>query len=100
MSVENVKAFFKRLEEDEAFRAEFAQNKMLEKGNQESILKAASEAGYPFSSEELKQVKSEPLTEEQMVRVAGGLEYLNCLLTGYDKSGEFNTICYVYGFRI
>ena len=105
MSIENVKAFFKRIEEDEAFRNEFAQNRAIEKGSQDSLLKAAADAGYPFGIDELKQVKSEPLTDEQLTKVSGGgLSWGGCIylgfaqdLTDYDGDSQEIGFCIVYG---
>jgi len=76
MSVENVIAFFKRMEEDEIFRNEFVEIERAEKGNIEAILKVAAEKGYAFTMEDLKQaqeeMKEEELSDNQLEKVAGG----------------------------
>jgi predicted ribosomally synthesized peptide with nif11-like leader len=87
MSVENVKAFFKKLETDEAFREEFAKSELIEKGNQESILKAAEAKGYSFTMDDLKQAQEEhkdsELSEDDLDKVNGGVLYGACLFYGY-----------------
>ena len=90
MSVENVKAFFKKIEEDESFRKELADKGALEKGNKDSIFKAAADAGYPFTKEELEQAKAEPMTDEQLASVAGGTFASNCLIIGQIDQGDPN----------
>ncbi|MGE4267237.1 MAG: Nif11-like leader peptide family RiPP precursor [Deferribacterales bacterium] len=88
MSVENVKAFFKRIEEEEDFRNVFLKNEKLEKGNPDSILDAAAQAGYPFTTEDLNQAKEElknsELSEEELQRIAGG--------------GWGAAICFIWGY--
>lgn len=90
MSVENVKSFFKRLEEDEAFRDEFAKSGTLEKGNRESILKAAAEAGYGFTADDLEEAKKDTLTDEQLDKVAGGVDlgWGACFIVGFGVNSE------------
>ena len=87
MSVENVKAFFKKLETDEVFRDEFTKSEMLKKDNKESILKAAEANGYPFTMNDLKQAQEEmkdiELSEDELEKVAGGAGFGICLLVGY-----------------
>ncbi|MGE4267233.1 MAG: Nif11-like leader peptide family RiPP precursor [Deferribacterales bacterium] len=84
MSAEKVKEFFKRLEDDEAFRDDFLKDETLEKGNTEAVCKAASAKGYEFSADDLKAAKEEmkdtELTDEQLDKVSGGTTYwlLNC----------------------
>ena len=74
MSVENVKAFFKRLAEDEAFRTEVMQ---AEKEGLNAFFKAAADAGFAFTEEEFAQVKDESLSDEELEKVAGGLWDIN-----------------------
>ncbi|MGE4267224.1 MAG: Nif11-like leader peptide family RiPP precursor [Deferribacterales bacterium] len=77
MSVEKVKEFFKRLEDDEAFRDDFLKDEKLEKGNYKAICKAASTKGYEFTAEDFKAAKEEmkdtELTHEQLEKVSGGV---------------------------
>ncbi|MGE4267225.1 MAG: Nif11-like leader peptide family natural product precursor [Deferribacterales bacterium] len=77
MSVEKVKEFFKRLEDDEAFRDDFLKDETLEKDNYEAICKAAFVKGYEFTLEDFKAAKEEmkdiELTHDQLDKVSGGI---------------------------
>ncbi|MGE4267238.1 MAG: Nif11-like leader peptide family RiPP precursor [Deferribacterales bacterium] len=81
MSIENVKAFFSRLETDEDFRSELVQHKSLEKENPDSVFKAAGDVGYPFTKEEFELAKNEinniELTDDQLQKVAGGIPLIS-----------------------
>ncbi|MGE4267234.1 MAG: Nif11-like leader peptide family natural product precursor [Deferribacterales bacterium] len=86
MSVEKVKEFFKRMEDDEAFRDDFLKDETLEKGNTESVCKAAAARGYEFTADDLKAAKEEmkdtELTYEQLDKVSGGFKIGWCWVTG------------------
>ncbi|MGE4267227.1 MAG: Nif11-like leader peptide family natural product precursor [Deferribacterales bacterium] len=77
MSVEKVKEFFKRLEDDEAFRDDFLKDETLEKDNYEAICKAAFVKGYEFTLEDFKAAKEEmkdiELNENQLAGISGGV---------------------------
>jgi len=114
MSVENVKAFFEKIEKDEKFREEFLKNEKLEKGNPETIISAASEAGYTFTNEDFEAAKKEldarELTPEELERISGGIGVGFCYRfgAGYfftdlggDKSVDPGStgFCFVVGFN-
>jgi len=86
MSVENVKAFFEKIEKDEKFREEFLKNEKLEKGNPETIISAASEAGYTFTNEDFEAAKKEldarELTPEELEKISGGIGIGFCIQCG------------------
>lgn len=107
MSAENVRAFFKKLESDEAFRNEFMQNSSVAKGSADSIYKAAADAGFPFTKEELKLAKSScrEMSDEELDEVSGGgLSWGFCAyfgfaqdLTDYDGEADEMGVCFIYG---
>jgi len=115
MSVENIKSFFKKLEDDENFRNEFLKNGKIEKDKPETILMAASEAGYPFTMEELETVKNEEkekeLSPEELEKIAGGYGIGLCfnIGTGYfdymvnqDEKVDYHakhSICVIFGLN-
>lgn len=80
MSVENVRSFIKRLEEDEAFRTEFMKNSVKDEAD---FIKYVADAGYPFTADDMAQVRAESLSDEQLEAVAGGgISQGFCLVSG------------------
>ncbi|MGE4267229.1 MAG: Nif11-like leader peptide family natural product precursor [Deferribacterales bacterium] len=81
MSAEKVKEFFKRLEDDEAFRDDFLKDETLEKENTEAVCKAAAARGYEFSAGDFKAAKEEmkdiELSHDQLEKVSGGGDVYN-----------------------
>ncbi|MGE4267223.1 MAG: Nif11-like leader peptide family RiPP precursor [Deferribacterales bacterium] len=112
MSVEKVKEFFKRLEDDEAFRDDFLKDEKLEKGNYEAICKAASAKGYEFTAEDFNVAKEEmkktELTSDQLEKIAGGAGLGICFVGGYGSwyssesgyhEGSSYGFCLIFGFN-
>ncbi|MGE4267230.1 MAG: Nif11-like leader peptide family RiPP precursor [Deferribacterales bacterium] len=115
MSVEKVKEFFKRLEDDEAFRDDFLKDETLEKSNTETIFSAAAARGYKFSADDLKAAKEEmkdtELTNDQLDKVSGGVGLGICFVYGIGlfgvSDGENNAViegvtagvCFGVGFN-
>lgn len=114
MSVENIKSFFKKLEDDENFRNEFLKNGKIEKDKPETILMAASEAGYPFTMEELETAKKEEkeLSPEELEKIAGGIGVAICFNLGVgafdykqhqDTQSDYlynrNAVCFILGLN-
>jgi len=90
MSADNVRAFFKRIEEDETFRNEFLKSESLDNENKDSYLKIAAAMGYSFTAEELEQTKAEmdneELSDDELDNVAGGAIHTSkdgCISSGY-----------------
>ncbi|MGE4267231.1 MAG: Nif11-like leader peptide family RiPP precursor [Deferribacterales bacterium] len=112
MSVEKVKEFFKRLEDDEVFRDDFLKDETLEKGNTETIFRAAAALGYEFSADDLKAAKEEmkdiELTNDQLEKVSGGFGFAFCVGYGYGywtvvdndntASGSGGAVAFCLGF--
>ena len=57
MSVENVKAFYKRIQEDEEFRAEMNQDETLKNLDIAKLITFASKHGYEFTEADIKKHK-------------------------------------------
>ncbi len=70
MSIESARAFFKRFNEDEAFRASLESSNCKE--GRAGIIK---QAGYDFTEDEINEVMSEPqeLDLDDLEAVAGGV---------------------------
>lgn len=75
MSVENVKAFFKRLEEDAEFGKEFLDSGFI-KDDVESLIGTAAKLGFSFTKDDLDSVRSAKadgeLNEDKLSGVSGG----------------------------
>ena len=71
MSVQNVTAFAKKLDGNEALQN---QVKALTPGDSAGLLKLASEQGFEFTTQELRTVLTQAgeLSDEQLDQVAGG----------------------------
>jgi len=100
MSVDNIKAFFKRLEEDEKFREDFKNSVDIDRENPSSLAVAAEKAGYSFTMDEWMQLRQETidseLSESELEKVSGGHGVGICLIIGY---GNFNTTTVDYDFN-
>jgi predicted ribosomally synthesized peptide with nif11-like leader len=59
MSVENVKAFYKRLREDEEFRTEIAQDESLKDVDIGKLITFARTHGYEFTEADVEKHKEE-----------------------------------------
>ena len=59
MSIENVKAFYKRIKEDEAFRTEINQDETLKDLDIPELIRFASNHGYEFTEADIKKHKEE-----------------------------------------
>ena len=82
MSVENVKAFFQKLETDEAFRDKLTQDERMADKSLTSLIAVAQSDGFSFSEAELKQArkdqKEKELSEEELGKVVGGTWHYYC----------------------
>jgi len=80
MSVNNVKAFFQKMEEDEQFKNEIMNIEKKFKNDGEAMLKAISEKGYSFTSEDYTNVMKnmDELSEADLDKVAGGTSQQQC----------------------
>jgi predicted ribosomally synthesized peptide with nif11-like leader len=91
MSVENVKSFYKRLEEDEEFRAEIAKDETLKDLDIGKLVTVASKDGYEFTETDFEKAKEEygdtELSEAELEKVAGGLGYGVCVFVGIGLFG-------------
>ena len=94
MSVENVVNFFKKLEQDEAFRIKLAKDERLKNKSFDSLRTVAAAEGFSFSEDEFKQAQEDmkdiELSEEELDKVAGGvgIGIGVCLLVGYSGWGK------------
>jgi predicted ribosomally synthesized peptide with nif11-like leader len=59
MSVENVKAFYKRIKEDEEFRTEMGQDETLKDLDIGKLITFARKHGYEFTEADIKKHKEE-----------------------------------------
>lgn len=97
MSVENASAFFKKLEEDEAFRTRILKDERLKNATPETILGVAEAEGFPFTLDELKQaqeaLKDVELSDEELEQVvgAGGACYIFGVGVGIWYDSEANS---------
>ena len=94
MSLENVKAFYQRLAQDEQFRSELSKVKSKAECSQ-----LVQQAGYNFTQEEFENYTSEllessenetqfqdaleELEEEELAAVLGGLRWADRFLSAY-----------------
>jgi predicted ribosomally synthesized peptide with nif11-like leader len=70
MSVENVKKFYKRMEEDEAFRTAVANDTTL---NTEEVIAVAARHGYEFTETEYAiAMEDSGLSDSELEKVAAG----------------------------
>jgi predicted ribosomally synthesized peptide with nif11-like leader len=78
MSVENVKAFYKRIQEDEEFRAQINQDETLKNLDIAKLITFASKHGYEFTEADIKKHKEgyrKPLlTEDQLELIREEME--------------------------
>jgi len=79
MSVENVKAFFGKVEGDKGLQEELKalaeERKAQEDAAMAKVVAVAAKAGFPFTADDLSKVQSEAvgeLSEDQLRQVAGG----------------------------
>ncbi len=66
MSLDQARAFLEKMKSDEAFR-----NRIFAIEDVDARLVAASEAGFEFTEEEVKEVHSE-LSDDELDQAAGG----------------------------
>ena len=59
MSVENVKGFYKRLEEDEEFRTEITKDETLKDLDIGKLITVATKHGYEFNEADFQKAKEE-----------------------------------------
>jgi predicted ribosomally synthesized peptide with nif11-like leader len=59
MSVENVKSFYKRLEEDEEFRTKVTKDETLKDVDLGKLIRVASKHGYEFTEADVKKAREE-----------------------------------------
>lgn len=78
MSVENVKAFFAKVEGDKALREKFeSMVQEMRKATLAKVVKMASAAGYSFTAADVVEARKAALgklSEDEMKQVAGGAE--------------------------
>ena len=73
MSVENVKKFYQRLEEDDAFRVAVANENALNDAVTEKIIAVAGKHGYEFTETEYAAaMENSELSDSELEKVAGG----------------------------
>ena len=107
MAEEHVRAFFKKVEEDENLRDRYqsllkgmADSEVDEDHAMKEVVQFASLNGYEFTSEDAKLVaesmQGEELSDEELEVVAGGTDWL--LFTSL--SGSESRICFIVGWRI
>ena len=76
VSVENVKAFFAKMEGDKALREKFeSMVQRMRKGALGEVVKMASAAGYKFTAADLAEARKATvgaLSEDELKQVAGG----------------------------
>ena len=72
MSLDQARAFIEKMKSDEAFR-----NRIVAIEDVDARLVAASEAGFEFTKEELKEVQSE-LSDDELDQAAGGTGFGEC----------------------
>ena len=73
MSVENVKKFYKRLEEDEAFRTEIANDETLKDVIMDRLIAVAGKHGYEFTETEYAAaMENSELSDSELEKIAGG----------------------------
>jgi predicted ribosomally synthesized peptide with nif11-like leader len=73
MSVENVKEFYKRMEEDEAFRTEIANDDTLKDTIVDRVVAVAGKHGYEFTETEYAAaMENSELSDSELEKVAGG----------------------------
>ena len=104
MSQENVRSFFKAIEEDEDFRekisAQFNSNNPADEENaMNAMVQVASENGYQFSVEDMKDVaeqsKDMELNDEQLDNIAGGTVGVAFMNT---QGRDWVQVCILIGF--
>jgi predicted ribosomally synthesized peptide with nif11-like leader len=70
MSVENVKKFYQRMEEDEAFRAAVANENS---SNTEKVIAVAARHGYEFTETDYAAaMENGELSDSELEQIAGG----------------------------
>jgi predicted ribosomally synthesized peptide with nif11-like leader len=90
MSVENVKEFYKRLEEDEAFRTEIAKDETLKDITMDKLIAVAGKHGYEFAKADFEMARNElkekfesgELSESELEKVTGGIGLGICFVPG------------------
>lgn len=70
MSVENVKKFYQKMEEDEAFRTAVANEDSL---NTENVVAVAARHGYEFTAADYAAaMEDNELSDSELEQIAGG----------------------------
>jgi predicted ribosomally synthesized peptide with nif11-like leader len=86
MSVENVRSFYRRLEEDEEFRTEIAKDETLKDLDMGKLITVATKHGYEFTEADFDKAKEEfsatELSKAELEKVAGGIGFGLCYHTG------------------
>jgi predicted ribosomally synthesized peptide with nif11-like leader len=73
MSVENVKKFYQRLEEDEAFRTAVANENSLNDAAAEKVVAVAARHGYEFTAADYATaMEDSALSDSELEKIAGG----------------------------
>ena len=73
MSIESARAYFERMKTDEEFR-----NRVLNAETAEARLAIVQSEGFDFTKEEVDEVSSDELTEDELDMVAGGWTPVGC----------------------
>jgi predicted ribosomally synthesized peptide with nif11-like leader len=100
MSVENVKAFFKKIEEDESFRKEVLKAPTPKSADEKTtrLQKIAADAGFEFTGEDLTKAQldlKKELTEDDLEKVAGGGVGIGAVAT---TDGDSGGVCLIVGY--
>jgi predicted ribosomally synthesized peptide with nif11-like leader len=86
MAVENVKAFYRRLEEDEEFRTEITHDETLKDLDMGKLITVATKHGYEFTEADFEKAKEElgetEISEAELEKVAGGMGFGFCAYVG------------------
>jgi predicted ribosomally synthesized peptide with nif11-like leader len=73
MSVENVREFYQRMEEDEAFRAEIAIDGTLKDTIADRVVAVAARHGYEFTAADYAAaMEDSELSDSELEKIAGG----------------------------
>ena len=73
MSIESARAYFERMKTDEEFR-----NRVLNAETAEARLAIVQSEGFDFTKEEVDEVSSDELTDDELDMVAGGWTPCDC----------------------